>query len=237
MIMNKSLENQLQGETFAFDVYGTLVDTNGILIALERLVNTQAELFMNTWRGKQLEYTFRRGLMQNYVDFEVCTRQSLEYTCRHLNIDLSHVQKEKLMCEWDELPAFPDVKEGLDRLKESNCRMFAFSNGKAENVKRALQNAGLEHYFEGVVSVDDVKSYKPDQAVYSYFLRKTESVASKSWLISSNPFDVIGAVSSGMRSVWLKRAPNAIFDPWEIKPTAIVDSFIDFTNYFRLLSR
>jgi 2-haloacid dehalogenase len=218
----------------AFDVYGTLVDTNGIFIALEWLVKLQAELFMNTWRGKQLEYSFRRGLMKNYVDFEICTRQALEYTCSHLKIDLSNEQKDQLMQEWDVLPAFSDVKEGLDRLKESNCRMFAFSNGKAENVKRVLRNANLDQYFEDVVSVDDVKSYKPDPAVYAHFLSKTESVASKSWLVSSNPFDVIGAVSCGMNSVWLRRTPNAIFDPWEFKPTAIAESFKDLNSMLAL---
>jgi len=134
------------------------------------------------------------------------------------------------MQEWDVLPAFPDVKEGLNMLKKLNCRMFAFSNGKAEYILRVLRNAGLEHYFDGVVSVDDVKSYKPSPAVYSYFLRKTKSVASNSWLISSNPFDVIGAVSCGMRSVWLRRTPNATFDPWEFKPTAIAESIIDLNT-------
>jgi 2-haloacid dehalogenase len=97
-----------------------------------------------------------------------------------------------------------------------------------------LLNAGLEHYFDGVVSVDDVKSYKPDPAVYSHFLHKTESVASDSWLISSNPFDVIGAVSCGMNSVWLRRTPNAIFDPWEYKPTAVAESFNDLNSMLAL---
>ena len=227
IIKNNTLNDNYQRETLAFDVYGTLIDTNGVFIALEKLINTQATLFMNTWRAKQLEYSFRRGLMQNYVDFGICTKQSLEYTCSYLNIDLSKEEKDKLMQEYDILPSFPDVKEGLNKLKESKCRMFAFSNGKAENVNKLLQNAGLEHYFDGVVSVDDIKSYKPNPAVYAYFLRKTESIVSKSWLISSNPFDVIGAISNGMRSVWIKRTPNAIFDPWEIEPTAIAESIID----------
>ena len=147
---------------------------------------------------------------------------------------MSNEAKDILMREWDVLPAFPDVKEGLERLKESNCRMCAFSNGKAENVKRVLRNAGIDHYFVDVVSVDDVKSYKPDPEVYYHFLRKTESVASKSWLISSNPFDVIGAVSCGMSSVWLKRTPKAIFDPWEFNPTAIAESFVDLDTILNL---
>ena len=227
IIKNNNLNKQYQGVTLAFDVYGTLIDTAGVYIALEKLISTQATLFVNTWRAKQIEYSFRRGLMQNYGDFGICTRQALEYTCNLLKIDLSIDEKDKLMREYDILPAFPDVEEGLNKLKESKCRMFAFSNGKAENVKKLLQNAGLEHYFDGIVSVDDLKSYKPNPAVYAYLLRKTESIVSKSWLISSNPFDVIGAISSGLRSIWIRRTPNAIFDPWEIEPTAIVESIID----------
>lgn len=225
-----NLNKPFKAQTLAFDVYGTLFDTAGLYMALEKLINEQAALFINTWRGKQLEYSFRRGLMQNYVDFETCTRQSLEYTCSQLSIDLSKYQKDKLMQEWDILPAFPDVKEGLNQLKESKCRMFAFSNGKAENVQRLLQNAGLENYFAGVVSVDDIKSYKPDPAVYTYFLSQTKSRVSESWLISSNSFDVIGAISNGIRSVWIRRTPDAIFDPWEIKPTAVAETIIELNT-------
>ena len=56
---------------------GLLEISHGVYIALEKLLNTQATLFMNKWRAKQLEYSFRRGLMQNYVDFGICTRQSI----------------------------------------------------------------------------------------------------------------------------------------------------------------
>ncbi len=39
---------------------------------------------------------------------------------------------------------------------------------------------------------------------------------------SGNPFDVIGAISSGMRGAWVKRSERACFDPWEIQPTTTV---------------
>ena len=42
------------------------------------------------------------------------------------------------------------------------------------------------------------------------------------WLISSNPFDVIGAVSAGMHAAWVKRTEAAVFDPWGIEPTITV---------------
>ncbi|RMF46291.1 MAG: haloacid dehalogenase type II, partial [Deltaproteobacteria bacterium] len=50
--------------TLAFDVYGTLIDTHGVLTALEKLVGDKALAFSNSWRDKQLEYSFRKGLMQ-----------------------------------------------------------------------------------------------------------------------------------------------------------------------------
>ena len=64
--------------TIAFDVYGTLIDTTGIVAALDARLGAQAGAFSDLWRAKQLEYSFRRGLMQNYRDFSVCTRQALD---------------------------------------------------------------------------------------------------------------------------------------------------------------
>jgi 2-haloacid dehalogenase len=46
-------------------------------------------------------------------------------------------------------------------------------------------------------------------------------------LISSNPFDVIGAISSGMRAAWVQRSPDAVYDPWDVPPTLTVNSLPD----------
>ena len=99
--------------TLAFDVYGTLINTHGVLTALEELVGDKAKAVSNTWRDKQLEYSFRKGLMQNYETFAVCTSQALDYTCSYYGANLSDEQKKDLMGIYRILPAFDDVKEGL----------------------------------------------------------------------------------------------------------------------------
>ena len=208
--------------TVAFDVYGTLIDTSGVISALEKVIGGQAVVMSELWRQKQLEYSFRRGLMQNYRDFSVCTRQALDYACEFLGVDISPADKGRLMEGYKVLPAYADVEEGLARLKDSGVRMFAFSNGRAEDVRGLLANAGIEGHFEGVVSVDDVRSFKPNPAVYAHFLRQAGARGSDSWLVSGNPFDVIGAMSAGMRGAWVKRSPRAVFDPWEFEPTVTV---------------
>ncbi len=208
--------------TLAFDVYGTLINTHGVVAALEELVGDKAKAFSNTWRDKQLEYSFRKGLMQNYENFAICTRQALDYTCAFYHASLNEGQKQELMAIYRVLPAFDDVKAGLSRLKQAGFRLYAFSNGTVDALEVLLNNAEIRELFFGVVSVDNIKSFKPNPAVYSHFLRESESTGGDAWMISSNPFDVIGAISAGMKAAWVKRTPEAVFDPWGIDPTITV---------------
>jgi len=122
------------------------------------------------------------------------------------------------------LPSFDDVKPALERLKQKGFRLFAFSNGKKAAVEKLLINAGISELFLDVVSVDDIKTFKPSPAVYGHFLRSANVKSNEAWLISSNPFDVTGAISAGMKAAWIQRSSKAIFDPWEIQPTITVDS-------------
>jgi 2-haloacid dehalogenase len=216
--------------TLAFDVYGTLIDTGGVMVALEKFVGERAAEFSRVWREKQLEYSFRRGLMQNYENFGVCTGNALDYASAYFKVPFSQKDKGKLMGAYEVLPAFNDVGEGLARAKKLGFRMYAFSNGSADAVETLLKNAGIREYFMGVVSVDEMKSYKPNPGVYSHFLRKAGACGAHAWLISSNPFDVIGAISFGMRAAWVKRSPDALFDPWGIEPTLTVNSLLNFAE-------
>ena len=213
--------------TLGFDVYGTLIDTNGVVSALQELIGDKAVLFSQAWRDKQLEYSFRRGLMQHYENFTVCTLQALDHTCDIYKVVLTDEQKSELMALYRVLPPFGDVQEGLARLKSDGFRLYAFSNGTPESLEKLLNNAGIRKLFLDVVSVDDLKTFKPSPATYAHFLRQAEASGSSAWLISSNPFDVIGAISAGMKSAWVRRSPGAVFDPWGIEPTLVVSDLVD----------
>lgn len=213
--------------TLAFDVYGTLINTHGVVEALHTHVGDKAEAFSQTWRDKQLEYAFRRGLMQHYESFAVCTKDALNYTCEYYRTPLTEAQKHLLLAEYRILPPFDDVSEGLALLSGGGNRLFAFSNGSADAVTTLLSSAGILDAFLGVVSVDDLKSFKPNPAVYCHFLRVSGASAGEAWLVSSNPFDVIGAVSAGMKAAWLQRSPEALFDPWGVEPTITISSLIE----------
>ena len=207
--------------TLAFDVYGTLINTDGVVSRLREWIGSQAEVFSKTWRSKQLEYSFRRGLMQRYENFAVCTRQALDYCCAEYDVSLSAEQKDALLQSYRELPAFSDADESLVALQADGHRLFAFSNGTTEAVEEVLRASGLLERFEGVVSCDALATFKPNPDVYRYFMKEAGG-SNDAWLVSGNPFDVIGAVSAGMKSAWVKRSDRAVFDPWGVDPTVTV---------------
>jgi len=219
--------------TLGFDVYGTLIDTAGVSEALKQFGAEKTVAFANLRRRKQLEYSFRRALIQNYVHFGFCTRYALDYTCKALAVNISEKDKAKLLESYKVLPPFPDVEKALPIFKKEGFKLFAFSNGKPEDVASLLERSTISSYFEDVVSTDEIKSFKPNPAVYAHFLRRTGATGKEAWLISGNPFDVIGAISAGMRAAWIKRSLQAVFDPWEIEPTITVAKISELAEEIR----
>jgi 2-haloacid dehalogenase len=204
----------------AFDVYGTLVDPQGIASAVEPLAGVHAEDLARLWRVKQLEYSFRRGLMKTYADFDVCTRDALAYACSALDLDLTEDETRRLMAAYRRLPAYPEAIPALHDLQSEGHRLLAFSNGTPESLSAVLGNAGLRNALSNMVSVHEIGSFKPDPAVYRHFEQRAGAPANAIWLVSANPFDVLGAINVGWRAAWVKRSGSQPFDPWGGSPTA-----------------
>ena len=220
--------------TIAFDVYGTLIDPLAIQHELQSHVGQQnASNFAKSWREKQLEYTFRRGLMRAYEEFPVCTRQALDYCCQLYDCKLGENERRAVMDCYRHLPAYEDVESCLQGLQDEDLRLFAFSNGVERDVRHLLEINELEKYFEGIVSVDEVQSFKPDPEVYNHFISKTRSIAGETWLVSGNPFDILGARAVGWNTAWLARSETALFDPWDQQADARITSLLDLVAIVR----
>lgn len=204
--------------TLAFDIYGTLIDTNGITIALSAYTQEPLRI-AQTLRDKQLEYSFRRGLMRQYEDFSVCTRQALDYVDAFYELKFNSANKANIMQAYSQLPAYPEVADALKTLSSEGYRLFAFSNGSHATVEKLLRYAAIDQYFRQIISVEDVRSFKPDPAVYRYFLKKAHAQVENSWFISGNSFDLLGAQAVGFRSVRIQRTGAGIFNEWGIEPT------------------
>ena len=218
--------------TFALDIYGTLIDPLAVRTALVAHVGGEAGAFAETWRSKQLEYSFRRGLMGKYRNFTQVTRAALDFACETHGAGIPDEDKVKLMNHYRVLAAFPDVAPALAALQQKGAVLHAFSNGVADDISALLEHAGLDRRIASIVSADEVHTFKPDPRLYAHFLERTGAAAATTWLVSSNPFDVIGAAACGWQTVWAKRNANAVFDPWEHTPTAMITDLMELPALF-----
>lgn len=217
-------------QTLAFDVYGTLIDTQGVSSQLVQLFGPVGQDISRLWRQKQLEYSFRRGLMQDYCGFDTCTEHALQFACAALGVTLSQTQAEQLLAAYTQLPAYPDVAPALHALQRKGHPLYAFSNGNPQRVEQLLEQAHIRSLFTAVVSVEAVQTFKPAPAVYDHLRQVSGSPAETTWLISSNPFDILGALHAGWKTAWLQRDPAIPFDPWGPAPQHILHHLGDLAD-------
>lgn len=209
-------------DAIGFDVYGTLVDPLSMDVHLRALAGDRAAELAVTWRTKQIEYAFRRSLMNAWEPFETCTAQALEYAVRSARIELSPDGRAALLDAYRRLPPFPDVAEGLGEMRRHGWKLVAFSNGSATVVREVLEHAGMLSLFDDVVSVSELRIFKPHPSVYRHLAARAGSPPDHTWLVSSNPWDVIGARGAGLRTAWIRRSEQVCFDPWGGEPDMIV---------------
>lgn len=190
-------------DAIVFDLYGTLLDVDGLAATVAASVGT-ADGLVPLWRAKQLEYAFIRSLTGDYADFRTVTGDALDYACARLGQPLGAGARARLIDGWDRLPPFPEVPAALDAL--SARPLAILSNGSPAMLERALAESGLRDRFAVVLSADLVQRFKPDPAVYALVPGHLGIPAERLLFVSANGFDVAGAARFGLRVARVDRA-------------------------------
>ena len=164
-----------------------------------------------------------------YEHFSEVTRKSLQHALAEHNVELNVQQTDKLMEAYDSLSTFPDVNPALKRLAENKAiDCVVFSNGTQTMVSNSVHKSGSldASVFKALITVDAVEKFKPAPEVYHHLINYFGKIRQESdiWLVSGNPFDVVGARAIGMEAAWVDRAGNGWQDRLGQEPTVIVRS-------------
>ncbi len=219
-------------QTIAFDIYGTLINPMALGETLHDLIGEKSVAFNTMWRDKQLEYSFRLAAMKRFNHFSECTRMGLEYCDKYFQTKLDASDIDILLGMYKKLPAYSETLPCLEALSKKGIEIFAFSNGKKEDLKSLFNHAGITEYFDRIISVDEVRTFKPSPEVYNLLASHTKSDRNDIWLISSNSFDIIGAGATGLKTVWIKHKEDTVFDPFGIAPTHIIHNLSELSELF-----
>ena len=152
-------------------------------------------------------------------------------------MELDEAGVEDMMMAYDSLSIFPDVAPTLDKLSsEPNIECVVFSNGTktmvSNSVNKSKELSPYASVFVNLITVDFVRSYKPAPEVYRYLAQRVEKVGKEDemWLVSGNPFDVVGARAIGMQAAWVDRAGNGWQDKLGGEPTVVVRSLEEIAD-------
>jgi 2-haloacid dehalogenase len=181
----------------AFDVYGTLIDVSGMGHGLQRS-GLDGDALAASWRRHQLEISWLLSLMDRYEDFSAVTGYALDAALAETGIELSANEKQVALAALSELPAYDDAAQALSRLAAAGLRLAVLSNGSPAMLAAVLAVGGLGDQFEDVISVDEVRVYKPSPRVYGHLAGRLGLPFGEILLVSANPFDCAGAKAAGL---------------------------------------
>jgi len=215
-------------DALVFDAYGTLFDVHSVMQRCESWWPGKGAALSQAWRAKQLEYTWQRSLMQRYLPFSAVTRDALAWACESLGLALDEKKAQSLMEEYLRLSVFPDVPAALAKLRRNQANLSRkqaiLSNGSADMLLPLVSHSKLS--FDAVISVDELKIFKPAPQVYALAANKLGVPKEKIGFVSSNCWDALGAKSFGFTVYWINRA-GAPVERLGFTPDAILKSLGD----------
>ena len=214
-------------KALVFDAYGTLFDVHSVISICNQKFPGQGPALSQTWRSKQLEYTWLRSLMGRYEDFWRVTESALVFACKSLNLPCPPETRAELMEAYLHLQPYPEVPQALKAL--SGYTRAILSNGSPRMLQAAVESAGLHGIFSHGISVDEVKIYKPSPRVYQLASQKLGVAATAIGFVSSNCWDIIGAKSFGLWTCWVNRG-RAPQDELGFAPDAVAGSLADLAG-------
>ena len=103
------------------------------------------------------------------------------------------------------LPAHPEVKEALSKLKTTGYKLVAFTNSSKDGLKKQFENAGLTEYFDEMLSVEPTGKFKPFTETYAWGAKKMGVELHECMLIAAHGWDVAGALWAGWRAAFVSR--------------------------------
>ena len=222
-----------------FDAYGTLFDVT----SATRIVANEEEYssfpnhsvkVSNSWRIKQLEYSWLRNIMHEYIDFWQITKDALDFALEENQIKNEKLRQRLLDVYWN-LSAYPEAHDVLTTLKANNIQTGILSNGSNQMLNSAVVSANLENYLDKIISIDGIEIYKPDPKVYQMVIDQFNCKIEEVLFISSNGWDIAGASKFGFTTLWVNR--NLIpKDRLTFMPNKITNNLLTIPNILKDLN-
>lgn len=230
----------LQVEALLFDVFGTVVDWRGSIIeeltrfGADKGIRADWVAFTDDWRALyQPSMEEVRSGRRPWTILDVLHRESLEeLLAKYAIAGLSETEKAHLNRVWHRLKPWPDVVEGLTRLKAGYI-IGTLSNGNVGLLTRLAKNARLP--WDVVLGAETSRAYKPLPQAYLASVALLNLEPAQVMLVAAHNADLAAASALGLSTAFIPRrqeyGPHQKSDlaserPWDV----VCNSFVEFAD-------
>ena len=208
-------------KALAFDAYGTVFDVHSVVTLAEEMFPGKGKELSQLWRSKQIEYMFLRTIMGRYIPRDQNTEAGLKYSMKYLKLPGGESERKALMAAYEKLSPFDDARQTLPKL--NGIKKAILSVGTQSLLSNLVGNAGIASQFDALLSVDEVKVYKPHPRTYQLAIDKFGLERHEIGFVTSNYFDVAGAKAFGFQVIWINRN-SALPDELGLPPDVELNS-------------
>jgi 2-haloacid dehalogenase len=223
-------------ETVTVDSYSTLVDVDSQADALEEFVDGLKDPagVSRLWRNQYILYSVVANDVDAYRPFDELIDLGLRYALETHGHDVESEVRERIRrtVYEERLAVFEDVPPGIRRIVEAGYDVYVVSNGSPAMLEHLVDAADLDGVVSGVVSADEVETYKPDREIYRHAAARAGMPIDRILHVSGGTMrDVWGAKHAGMRSCWLARPEKSpTREHLGADPDLVVESFLDLAD-------
>jgi 2-haloacid dehalogenase len=212
------VKRSLRGiKALAFDVFGTVVDWRGSLIAEGRRLGRRKRIkadwaaFADAWRAgyRPAMDRVRRGEL-GWTKIDDLHRMILDDLIPKFGLTaLTEPERDDLNRAWHRLSPWRDSVGGLKRLKRRYV-LATMSNGNVALLVNMAKRAGLP--WDTVLSAEIAGHYKPDREAYLCVPRLLGIDPGEVLMVAAHKDDLDGAARAGLRTAFVAR-PLEFGDP------------------------
>lgn len=188
-----------------FDAYGTLFDVNAAARGLASEIGPGWAAFSETWRAKQLSYSWLRTIAGDHADFWQVTIDALDFALEQHRIAKDGRLRDNLLQLYFNLACFPEAPALLKALKAAGMITGILSNGSPGMLEAACKSAGVAPLLDHVISVEEIGRFKPTPDVYRLVTQRLGLEPSEIAFHSSNGWDAHAGRRAGFYSIWINR--------------------------------
>ncbi|MCT4619763.1 MAG: pyrophosphatase PpaX [Marinisporobacter sp.] len=201
-------------KTILFDLDGTLLDTNELII----------QSFQHTYKTHLEREVPREKIIKSFGEILKITLDRECPECSDEALDtyrgFQNLNFEKF------ITIHTGVKEVVEGLYKKGYKLGVVTSRLNESARRGLKLFDLEKYFSCIVGANNTDKHKPDPAPVLMALKELNSHPKEAMMVGDSPFDVLCGKNAGVISVavswsalpkemYLKHEPDYVVDSME----------------------